>query len=67
MYEYAMLQAIQQQMKGAQPEIRPVESLLWLLSLPFVLLGWLVGVAWWLALWCAAAAVVGYRSGLGDK
>ena len=66
MYEYAMLRAIQQQMEGSHVEIRPLESSLWLISLPFVLLGWLVGFAWRSALWCAAAMVVGYQSGLND-
>lgn len=64
MYEYAMIRAIQQQMEGINVEIRPIESLLWVLSLPFVLAGWLVGFTWWVVLWCAAAVVVGYRSGL---
>ena len=68
MYEYAMLRAIQQQMEGSHVEIRPLESLLWLISLPFVLLGWLVGFAWRSVLWCVAAVVVGYQSGLnGDE
>ena len=42
MYEYAMLQAIQKQMEGSVVDINPLESLLWLISLPFVLLGWLM-------------------------
>lgn len=68
MYEYAMLRAIQQQMEGSHVEIRPLESLLWLISLPFVLLGWLLGFAWRSVLWCVAAVVVGYQSGLnGDE
>lgn len=64
MYEYAMLRAIQQQMEGERIEIRPLQSLLWLVSLPFVLVGWLVGFAWRSVLWCAAAVVVGYQTGL---
>ncbi len=59
-----MLQAIQKQMEGSVVDINPLESLLWLISLPFVLLGWLVGFVWRSLLWCAAAVVVGYRSGL---
>ena len=66
MYEYAMLQAIQKQMEGSVVDINPLESLLWLISLPFVLLGWLVGFAWRSVLWCVAAVVVGYQSGLND-
>jgi hypothetical protein len=67
-YEYAMLQAIQKQMEGSVVDVNPIESLLWLVSLPFVLVGWLVGFAWRTLLWCAAAAVVGYRSGVsGDR
>ena len=68
MYEYAMLQAIQKQMEGSVVDINPLESLLWLISLPFVLLGWLVGFVWRSVLWCVAAVVVGYQSGLnGDE
>lgn len=68
MYEYAMLQAIQKQMEGSVVDINPLESLLWMISLPFVLLGYLVGFAWRALLWCFAAIVVGYRSGLnGDR
>ena len=68
MYEYAMLQAIQKQMEGSVVDINPLESLLWLISLPFVLLGWLVGFVWRSVLWFVAAVVVGYQSGLnGDE
>jgi hypothetical protein len=67
MHDYAMLRVIQQQVDGIQTDIHPLESLIWLLSLPFVLLGWLVGFSWRVVLWCVAAIVVGFRTGLRSE
>lgn len=66
MYELAMLRAIQEQMAGAGSvgDAKPGEVALWLISLPFVLIGWLVGFAWRSVLWCVAAIAVGYQRGM---
>ena len=40
-------------------------ALLWLVSLPFFLLGWLVGVIVRALVWIAAAFVAGYHAGRG--
>lgn len=41
-------------------------GLLWLVSLPFWLLGWLFGLAWRAVVWCAAAVVAGFKAGAAD-
>lgn len=40
-------------------------ALLWLVSVPFFLLGWLVGVIVRALVWIAAAFVAGYKAGRG--
>lgn len=40
-------------------------ALLWLVSVPFFLLGWLLGVIVRALVWIAAAFVAGYKAGRG--
>lgn len=40
-------------------------GVLWLVSVPFFLLGWLVGFLWRCILWCIAALLAGFNSGKG--
>ena len=40
-------------------------ALLWLVSVPFFLLGWLVGIIVRAFVWIAAAFVAGYKAGRG--
>lgn len=41
-------------------------GLLWLLSLPFFMAGWVLGAIWRAILWIAAAFVAGFKAGRGD-
>lgn len=41
------------------------DVILLLLSIPFWVLGWVVGFVWACTLWVAAAVVAGYRAGQG--
>lgn len=40
--------------------IRPVAILLWVVAAPFWLIGFMVGVLWWLVRWVLAAVLVGW-------
>lgn len=40
--------------------------ILWLLSLPFFVAGWILGAIWRAILWVAAAFVAGFKAGRGD-
>jgi len=42
-------------------------ALMWLLLLPFWLLGWLFGFVWRCCVWVAAAVVAGFKAGRGRR
>jgi hypothetical protein len=42
-------------------------SLLWLVSLPFYVLGWICGLIWRAIVWCVAAIVAGFKAGAADS
>lgn len=60
----AMLEQINQQFDTIDIDTRT--GLLWLVSVPFFLVGWLVGFLWRCVLWCIAALLAGFRSGKGE-
>lgn len=51
--------------KTALPPALPAlgRAALWLLALPFLLVGWLLGSLWSLALFCWASVVIGFEKG----
>jgi hypothetical protein len=65
MHEYAMLTAIHREASNLQIDFNPVAALLWLVSAPFYVIGWLIGFLWRSLLWCVAACVTGFKAGRG--